>query len=145
MNIKRIITAATVTAITLATAVTTAMGVYVEDNHYNENYSYHVKGNELTFNATGDSSVVSTFGGVSNNYNRYCEVAVSKRNVNTDAYISGSSNSGTINTSGISAGMQREPTNSAVYYRHDAILKPSASISFTIDAFQYKITQDPNL
>ena len=137
--LKKAIAIVSVSAIMITTAATSVMA-YISHNKYNANYSYSETGNEMTFNLSGGTIATST-GGTSVSYSRYIEVAVAKVKASSNEYISGNENSATVNQSGIGTNMSRNKTDTTVYYRHKGLLKPSETVNYTIDSFNYRIYQ----
>lgn len=142
MKLKKTITIILLSIMTMLILSTTAMAVTY--NKYNLAYSYSGTGNEMKWVVKGTDTKVKTKATNPTSYSRYIESTVKKMNYYTRTYISSNSDSNTGKQMYVLSKMSRSPTNSNIYYVHQATLKPSATSGYTIDSLYYEITQIPS-
>lgn len=139
--IKKIITAALAVTLTVGVAVTSAMAV--DYQHKNEAYTHTETGNEMKTTISGSTTGASTQASNSTGkYSRYIEVSIMEKNKENNTTTK--SNDATITTtnSGTGCGISRDYDESKLYYVHQSLMRPSVTVSFTIDSTYNIVYQD---
>lgn len=142
MKLKKIISITLAAIMSLLLLSTTVMAATY--NKYYLAYEYSGQGNEMKWVVKGSSEKVRTKAINPTSYSRYVSVAVTKRKRDGGAYISSKGDDNTGKQMWANTAMARSLSNTDIYYVHSAVLKPSASNSYTIDSITYNIYQLPS-
>lgn len=139
--LKKIIAAALAAVLTAGIAVTSVLAA--DYHHKNESYSYTYTGNEMKTTISASTTGASTQASNSTGkYSRYIEVSVMERDKDTHAIYKSNDASITTTNAGTGCGIQRNASNSSVYYHHMSLMTPGVDISFTIDSTSNRVYQD---
>lgn len=135
--LKKIIAAALAVVLTAGVAVTSAMATSFSQmyQHKNASYNYTYTGNDMKTTINGSLSSASTSASNSTGkYSRYIEVCVMERDLQTHAILKNNDANVTTTNAGTGCGIQRNASNSNVYYQHMSLIKPSVENSYVIDS-----------
>ncbi len=141
MKVKKIVSLVFALGLLSTTAITSALALSQNHQHYGQTYNYSGTLNELGYSAKGTSTkAISSSANFTNN-SRYIETYVGRYIVGSSSTNIYDEDSTTTSYGGVGATINRLYTNPAYFYKHNGCLKPYAGSSYTIDSYTFNIYQ----
>ena len=143
MKVKKIVSLVFALGLLSTTAITSALALSEDHQHYGQTYNYSGTLNELGYSAKGtlgaSPKASSTSANFTNN-SRYIETSVGRYRYSDHVLLNDDFDSKTTSYGGVGATINRN-TDEAYYYVHNGCLKPYAGISYTIDSYTITVYQ----